>query len=131
METARPQRGKISSPSPPLIAPIFAIANNHNGFTMPLNQNGVREPNRRIQRLFRQMRFGACFPGFPPPVFPARAMNKKDLGERDICTKYITPALIAGGKWDLLAQIREEVAFTKGRGIVRGPFPRPSAWAIT
>lgn len=46
-------------------------------------------------------------------------MNKKDLSERDVCTKFITPALIASG-WDLLAQIREEVGFTKGRIIVRG-----------
>jgi type I restriction enzyme M protein len=47
-------------------------------------------------------------------------MNKKELSERDICTKFITPALTAGGKWDLLSQIREEVYFTKGRVIVRG-----------
>ena len=45
--------------------------------------------------------------------------NKKDLSERDICTKYITPAITAAG-WDLHAQIREEVSFTKGRIIVRG-----------
>jgi type I restriction enzyme R subunit len=45
--------------------------------------------------------------------------NKKDLSERDICTKYITPAIIAAG-WDLHAQVREEVSFTKGRIIVRG-----------
>ncbi|MDC0922346.1 DEAD/DEAH box helicase family protein [Candidatus Pelagibacter sp.] len=44
-------------------------------------------------------------------------MNK--LSERDICTKYITPALVKAG-WDLLTQIREEVSFTKGRVIVRG-----------
>jgi type I restriction enzyme R subunit len=45
--------------------------------------------------------------------------NKKALSERDICTKYITPAIIAAG-WDLHAQVREEVSFTKGRIIVRG-----------
>ncbi|WP_445368326.1 EcoAI/FtnUII family type I restriction enzme subunit R [Methylomonas sp. BW4-1] len=45
--------------------------------------------------------------------------NKKNLSERDICTKFITPALTAAG-WDLLSQIREEVGFTKGRIIVRG-----------
>ena len=45
---------------------------------------------------------------------------KRDLSERDICSKYITPALTAGGKWDLMSQIREEVSFTKGRVIVRG-----------
>jgi len=39
-------------------------------------------------------------------------MNK--LSERDICSKYITPALTNAG-WDLLTQIREEVSFTKGR----------------
>ena len=44
-------------------------------------------------------------------------MNR--LSERDICTKYITPALTKAG-WDLLNQIREEVSFTKGRVIVRG-----------
>jgi type I restriction enzyme, R subunit len=46
-------------------------------------------------------------------------MNKKDLTERDICTKFITPAIISAG-WDLHAQIREQVHFTKGRIIVRG-----------
>jgi type I restriction enzyme R subunit len=46
-------------------------------------------------------------------------MNKKDLSERDVCTKFITPAVKAAG-WDELTQIREEVGFTKGRIIVRG-----------
>jgi type I restriction enzyme, R subunit len=46
-------------------------------------------------------------------------MNKKDLSERDICTKFITPALKKAG-WDEMTQIREEVSFTKGRIIVRG-----------
>jgi hypothetical protein len=40
---------------------------------------------------------------------------KKALSERDICNKYITTALVAGDKWDLMTQIREEVPFTKGR----------------
>ncbi|MBI4765933.1 MAG: DEAD/DEAH box helicase family protein [Deltaproteobacteria bacterium] len=44
---------------------------------------------------------------------------KKTLSERDICSKYITPALTSVG-WDLHQQIREEVGFTKGRIIVRG-----------
>ena len=48
-------------------------------------------------------------------------MNKKELTEADIRTKFITPALVPpGGKWDLLIQLREEVYFTKGRVIVRG-----------
>ena len=46
--------------------------------------------------------------------------EKKALTERDICTKFITPALTAGGKWDSMSQIREGVSFTKGRVIVRG-----------
>ena len=45
-------------------------------------------------------------------------VNKKDLSERDICSKYITPSLINAG-WDLERQIREEVSFTDGRIIVR------------
>ncbi|MDN3568749.1 DEAD/DEAH box helicase family protein [Paeniroseomonas aquatica] len=46
-------------------------------------------------------------------------MNKRDLSERDICTKFITPAIKQAG-WDEMLQIREEVGFTKGRIIVRG-----------
>lgn len=46
-------------------------------------------------------------------------MNKKDLSERDICTKFITPAIKQAG-WNILLQISEEVSFTKGRIIVRG-----------
>jgi type I restriction enzyme, R subunit len=46
-------------------------------------------------------------------------MNKKSLSERDICTKFITPAIVSAG-WDLHSQIREELSFTKGRIIVRG-----------
>jgi type I restriction enzyme, R subunit len=44
---------------------------------------------------------------------------KKFLSERDICTKFITPAIKQAG-WDVLSQICEEVSFTKGRIIVRG-----------
>jgi type I restriction enzyme R subunit len=46
-------------------------------------------------------------------------MDKKTFSERDICSKFITPAVIAAG-WDLNNQVREEVSFTKGRVIVRG-----------
>ncbi|GKT06866.1 EcoAI/FtnUII family type I restriction enzme subunit R [Desulforhabdus sp. TSK] len=46
-------------------------------------------------------------------------MNKKQLSERDICTKYITPALEKAG-WDVTTQVREEFPLTKGRIIVRG-----------
>jgi type I restriction enzyme, R subunit len=46
-------------------------------------------------------------------------MNKKQLSERDICTKFITPSLRQAG-WDEITQLREEVSFTKGRIVVRG-----------
>ncbi|WP_193368044.1 EcoAI/FtnUII family type I restriction enzme subunit R [Pelagibius marinus] len=46
-------------------------------------------------------------------------MHKRAFSERDICTKFITPALRKAG-WDEMSQIREEVSFTKGRIIVRG-----------
>lgn len=45
--------------------------------------------------------------------------SKKDLSERDICTKFITPALEQAG-WDMQKQIREEVSFTDGRIYVKG-----------
>jgi type I restriction enzyme, R subunit len=46
-------------------------------------------------------------------------INKKTLTERDICTKYITPAIEKAG-WDINIQIREEFTLTNGRVIVRG-----------
>ena len=46
-------------------------------------------------------------------------MNKKALSERDICTKFITPAIVKAG-WNRNSQIREEVSFTAGKVIVRG-----------
>ena len=45
--------------------------------------------------------------------------EKRQLSERDICTKFITPAIEKAG-WDLQSQVREEVTFTAGRIIVRG-----------
>ncbi len=46
-------------------------------------------------------------------------MLKKSLSERDICSKYINPALEKAG-WNLQQQVREEVSFTDGRIIVQG-----------
>ena len=45
--------------------------------------------------------------------------SKKDLSERDICTKFITPAIERAG-WNKLTQLMEEVTFTDGRIYVRG-----------
>ncbi|MFK5707532.1 EcoAI/FtnUII family type I restriction enzme subunit R [Lysinibacillus boronitolerans] len=44
---------------------------------------------------------------------------KKKLSERDICTKFITPAIQQAG-WDIKKQVREEYSFTDGKVIVRG-----------
>ena len=46
-------------------------------------------------------------------------MDKRSLSERDICTKFITPALRGAG-CDEISQLREEVTFTAGRIVVRG-----------
>ena len=46
-------------------------------------------------------------------------LKKSGYTERDICTKFITPALVKAG-WDLHKQIREEVTFTAGRIVVKG-----------
>lgn len=53
------------------------------------------------------------------PAGQGESVNSNKLSERDVCSKFITPALEAAG-WDLQTQIREEVGFTKGRIIVRG-----------
>ncbi|MCU7940958.1 MAG: type I restriction enzyme HsdR N-terminal domain-containing protein [gamma proteobacterium symbiont of Bathyaustriella thionipta] len=45
-------------------------------------------------------------------------MDKKRLSERDICTKFITPAIQNAG-WQQ-SQFREEVNLTAGRVMVRG-----------
>lgn len=46
-------------------------------------------------------------------------INKKELSEMDIRTKYITPAITNAG-WDPITQLREEYKVTNGRIIARG-----------
>jgi type I restriction enzyme R subunit len=46
-------------------------------------------------------------------------LSKQDLSERDICTKYITPALEKSG-WNKFSQFLEEVSFTDGKIYVKG-----------
>lgn len=46
-------------------------------------------------------------------------VDKRLLTEQDICSKFVTPAILAAG-WDSLTQVREQVSFTKGRIQVRG-----------
>lgn len=45
--------------------------------------------------------------------------SKRELSERDICTKFITPAIKQAG-WDIDLQVREEKSFTAGRIIIKG-----------
>jgi type I restriction enzyme, R subunit len=47
-------------------------------------------------------------------------VNKKQLTETDIRSKFITPAIAQTAGWDLHTQIFEERYLTKGRVIVRG-----------
>lgn len=46
-------------------------------------------------------------------------LDKKQLSERDICTKLITPAIEAAG-WNIQTQVREEFPISAGRIMVRG-----------
>ena len=46
-------------------------------------------------------------------------IDKKSLSERDICTKFITPAIKKAG-WNTQTQLLEEVSFTDGKIYVRG-----------
>ena len=47
------------------------------------------------------------------------AIDKKQLSETDIRTKYITPAIEAAG-WNKMTQMREKYPITAGRIIARG-----------
>ncbi|PTD97498.1 restriction endonuclease subunit S domain-containing protein [Pseudothauera lacus] len=44
-------------------------------------------------------------------------MNKKNLSERDICTRYVTPALSAAG-WDVHTQVSEEAHLSEQHRIL-------------
>src|SRR4030042_714829 len=46
-------------------------------------------------------------------------LNKKQMNEQEIRSKFIMPAIVKSD-WDLQKQIREEVGFTAGRIIVSG-----------
>ena len=53
-------------------------------------------------------------------------MNKKELTEADIRTKFITPAIAGEGgtKWNVMTQMLEERYFTNGRVTCAGRPPR-------
>ena len=46
-------------------------------------------------------------------------LNKKNLSETDIISKFIMPAIETTG-WDLMTQIHQEVKLRDGKVIVRG-----------
>ena len=48
-----------------------------------------------------------------------KAMDKKQLTEADIISKFILPAIDSAG-WDSMTQIRQEVKLRDGKVIVRG-----------
>ena len=50
--------------------------------------------------------------------------DKKNLTERDICTKYITPAIVESAGWNRDTQLKEELSLTKGKVLVRGKLHR-------
>ena len=62
----------------------------------------------------KEISYFYCFKKITPVV-----IDKKTLSERDICTKFITPAIQKAG-WDLQKQVLEEVSFTDGKIHVRG-----------
>ena len=50
--------------------------------------------------------------------------DKKSLTERDICTKFIAPAIIEQAGWNRDSQIREELSLTKGKILFKGKLHR-------
>jgi type I restriction enzyme, R subunit len=46
-------------------------------------------------------------------------VDKRELSERDICTKFVLPALEKAG-WDVQTQVKEQLYITNGKVIVRG-----------
>ena len=54
-----------------------------------------------------------------PNASTSGLMDKKSLTERDICTKYVVPAIQSAG-WDIQSQLLEQYHFTDGQVHVRG-----------
>jgi type I restriction enzyme R subunit len=73
-------------------------------------------------------------PGSPPSAVAhgldervaSEIVDKRALSERDICTKFISPAIERAG-WDMQTQLREEVYITNGRIMVRGRMTKRAA----
>lgn len=74
----------------------------------------------RMPARLTRVAFGATLHGPKLHTTSRRVlMNKKQLSERDICTKFIVPAITSAG-WDIQDQVREEYFFTAGQVHVRG-----------
>jgi len=84
--------------------------------TMPPAPSCAR-PQKPVYWALGDFRWGS--PSCQYAIPEEGQVDKRALSERDICTKFITPA-ITGAGWDLQLQIREEVTFTAGRVNVRG-----------
>ena len=67
----------------------------------------------------KELLFEMLFVNLGLRILYLKNMDKKSLSERDICTKYITPAIEQAG-WDKHTQLLEEVSFTDGKIYVRG-----------
>ena len=101
--------------------PLIRVLDYAQRWTAAVDWRSVEETRRELEDCKRFSRSGGGRGGRPAATDADRliAMDKRSLSERDICTKFITPALRKAG-WDEMSQIREEASFTKGRIIVRG-----------
>ncbi len=89
------------------------------GYTLVRSESEPNEHRRRSAGLHLAVAWAGEGRSEPLAERPSSLVNKSDLSERDICTQFITPAIVRAG-WDLSTQVREEVSFTAGRVIVRG-----------
>ena len=61
----------------------------------------------------------SLLPPFSVECFAMAGVNKSNLTETDIITKFILPSVKEAG-WDVMTQIRQEVKLRAGKVVVRG-----------
>lgn len=84
-----------------------------------INRLPTQTSNRSVCEHFTKSNL-VYFCVFGPSTIHLNLMiDKKQLSERDICTKFISPAIEAAG-WNIQSQVLEEVSFTDGKIYVRG-----------
>ena len=88
--------------------------------------DGFPYPYGCVWGMFHEARLHGCHFGSAVAacsedrtVILQQSIDKRGLSERDICTKFIAPAIASSG-WSLLTQIREELDITKSRVTIRG-----------